>query len=204
MRQAILVHAGLLLLLATGCGGTATDRADAPTTNDPPAPSSTSDTTGGSDTSTTPPTMPAACTVAELKMSLGESEGAAGTTYRALVFTNSGTVPCVLEGMPRVAFVAGDDRHRVGAPATPVGARGPAVTLEAEAAATAPVGFVNIGNFDPEICEPTVVRGLRVYPPGRRDHEFVPFDTTACDTDDFATMTVRTVHPGTDLVRDDA
>jgi hypothetical protein len=207
MRRTILVHGGLLLLLATGCGGAAEDRAGALTTNDPPATSSPpasssiSDTSGASDPNTTPPPTTVACTVGDLEMSLGESEGAAGTTYRALVFTNTGDDSCVIEGIPDVSFVAGKDRHQVGAAAAPIGTVGPPVTLERGAAATAPVGFVNIGNFAPEACQPTDVRGLRVSPPGGEADEFVAFDTTACRADDFRTMTVRTVHPGTDLVQ---
>jgi hypothetical protein len=98
-----------------------------------------------------------------------------------------------------VSFVTEKGGDQVGAPAAPVGVAGPAVTLEPATAATAPVGFVQIGNFDPEDCRPTDVSGLRVSPPGREADEFVPFATTACGADDFRTMTVHTVHPGTDL-----
>lgn len=200
MRRTILGHA-VLLLLATGCAGTENDQANTltqtnGTTTSPRSMSSTSDTSGPV---ATPPTTTATCTVRDLEVSLGDSEGAAGTVYRALVFTNTSDHSCTIEGIPRVAFVTEQRGEQVGAAAAPVGATGPAVTLEPEAAATAPVGFVQIGNFDPEACQPTEVSGLRVSPPGREADEFVPFDTTACGAEDFRTMTVRTVHPGTDL-----
>lgn len=110
----------------------------------------------------------------DLEVSLGKAEGTAGTTYRALVFTNTADDHCKIEGIPRVLLVAGQDRHPVGAEATPVGSAGPAVTLKPGTAATASVGFVNVGNFDPEACQPTDVLGLRVYPPGGQEKEFVP------------------------------
>ncbi|MGH3881406.1 MAG: DUF4232 domain-containing protein [Actinophytocola sp.] len=41
-----------------------------------------------------------ACTVGALSVSLGESEGVTGTTYRALVFKNTGDDPCTIAGFP--------------------------------------------------------------------------------------------------------
>lgn len=203
MRRTILGHGVLLLLLTTGCGGSGDQQATGSTpansstsTTSPTSASSTSDTSGPVGSGVT---QPATCTVRDLEVSLGESEGTAGTVYRALVFTNAGDDSCTIEGIPRVAFVTEERGEQVGAAAAPVGAAGPAVTLEPESAATAPVGFVQIGNFDPEACQPTDVSGLRVSPPGREADEFVAFDTTACGAEDFRTMTVRTVHPGTEL-----
>src|SRR5687768_16929633 len=47
-----------------------------------------------------PPPAPAAdakgdCKAASLKLSISDGEGAAGTVYRQLVFTNTGTAPCI-------------------------------------------------------------------------------------------------------------
>jgi hypothetical protein len=120
--------------------------------------------------------------------------------YRALVFTNTGDRTCVVQGFPGVSFVTGDDGHQVGAAAERVGGKGPPVTLKPGAAATSPVGFVNTGNFEPETCQPTAVRGLRVYPPHERRSEFVPFETTACAGDlPGGQLTVRTVQWGSSL-----
>jgi hypothetical protein len=197
MRRTILGHGVLLLLLAAGCGGSGDGQATGSTsTTSPTTASSTSDTSGAVGSGITQPAM---CTVRDLEVSLGESEGAAGTVYRALVFTNAGDDSCTIEGIPHVAFVTGEHGEQVGAAAASVGAAGPAVMLEPESAAAAPVGFVQTGNFDPDACQPTDVSGLRVSPPGREADEFVAFDTTACGAEDFGTMTVRTVHPGTDL-----
>jgi hypothetical protein len=140
------------------------------------------------------------CTSADLAVSLGASEGTAGKLHRALVFANTGRRSCTIQGFPGVSFVAGDDGHQVGQAADRDGLKGPAVRLTPGATATAPLTFVNLGVFDPAVCRPTPVRGLRVYPPHETRAKFVPFDTTACaGTTPTNTLRVNTVHPGSGL-----
>ncbi len=210
MRKTLI--GAVLLLLAAGCAedvpGTAepgqppqqttTTPALRPTT----APATTTTTTAAAPapSTTSPATGPAVCTVDDLTVSLGASEGTAGTMYRALVFTNSGGRTCVIRGFPGVSFVAGDDGHQVGEPAVRSGTKGPAVTLKPGMTATAPVGFRNITAFDPAVCRPTDVRGLRVYPPHERKAEFVPFATQGCaGVVPGGQLTVATVHAGSGL-----
>jgi hypothetical protein len=140
---------------------------------------------------------PAVCTVRDLDVSLGAEEGTAGTMYRALVFTNTGNRTCTIQGFPGVSFVAGDDGHQVGEAAVRVEPKGSPVTLKPGDTANSAVGFVNIGLFDAATCQPTAVRGLRVYPPHERSSEFVPFETTGCAGDlPGSQLTVRTVRAG--------
>lgn len=209
MRRPTMLAVGcgaLLLGVATACTGeiagnpSAGGRPTVPTISAPtaPIPSPSEATTT---TTVKPPLVTAAeCTVRDLDVSLGAEEGTAGTIYRALVFTNTGDGACVIQGFPGVSFVTGDDGHQVGQAVTRVGDKGPPVTLKPGGTATAPVGFVNIGNFDPAVCQPTAVRGLRVYPPHERRSEFVPFGTTGCAGDLLGSqLTVRTVHEGSGL-----
>ncbi len=99
-----------------------------------------------------------------------------------------------------MSFVAGDDGHQVGEPAVRSGTKGPAVTLKPGMTATAPVGFRNITAFDPAVCRPTDVRGLRVYPPHERKAEFVPFATQGCaGVVPGGQLTGATVHAGSGL-----
>ena len=213
MRKFLIGGAVLLLLLA-GCAkdvaGTATAGGPRPatttttTTTAPATPVPTEPSTppppSTQPTRPTQPQQPAVCTVGDLTVTLGASEGTAGTMYRALVFTNSGGRTCVIQGFPGVSFVAGDDGHQVGEAAIRTGAKGPAVILKPGATATAPVGFRNITAFDPAVCEPTDVRGLRVYPPHERKAEFVPFDTRGCaGVVPGGQLTVATVHAGSGL-----
>jgi hypothetical protein len=99
-----------------------------------------------------------------LTLSISGEEGALGTIYRGLVFTNTGGRTCTIQGFPGMSFVAGDDGHQVGKAAAWDGAKGGVLTLKPGEAATAPVGFTNIDAYDPANCRPTPVRGLRVYP----------------------------------------
>lgn len=209
MRK-LLIGCAVLLLLAAGCakrmsglpesGGlppmtTTTTTRTAPATPAPGTPSSTRPTQ---------PARPAVCTVGDLTVSLGASEGTAGTMYRALVFANSGDRTCVIQGFPGVSYVAGDDGHQVGEAATRSGTKGAAVSLKPGATAAAPVGFRDIMAFDPAVCGTTDVRGLRVYPPHERKAEFVPFTTKGCtNAVPGGQLTVATVHAGSGLVSGD-
>jgi hypothetical protein len=128
---------------------------------------------------------------------LAGEDGTAGTMYRGLVFTNTSGRVCTIQGFPGVSFVAGEDGHQVGEAAIRTGEKGPVITLRPGAAATAPVGFRNVGHFDPAVCGPTPVRGLRVYPPHDRRAVFVPFATTGCAAIvPGGQLIVRTVHAG--------
>ena len=57
------------------------------------------------------------CTPAHLTVTLGPSDGAAGTIYYTILFRNTGTSPCALRGYPGVSSVGGTDGHQIGAPA---------------------------------------------------------------------------------------
>ncbi|WP_245614433.1 DUF4232 domain-containing protein [Actinokineospora inagensis] len=134
------------------------------------------------------------CKVGELKLSVKDGDAAAGTVYRKLVFTNSGSRTCVIQGFPGVSYVAGDDGHQVGPAAYRVGTKGAAVKLAPGAAASADVGFVNVQNFDPAECQPTEVRGIRVYPPHDTGSGFVALPGTGCaKTPPGNQLTVKTV-----------
>jgi hypothetical protein len=137
------------------------------------------------------------CKVADLSLKLGGGDAAAGTTYRALVFTNKGTRTCTMQGFPGVSYVAGDDGHQVGPAAFRDGAKGPAVTLKPGASAFVDIGFVQVGNFDANVCKPTEVTGLRVYPPHDYDSMFLANPGTGCaGTPPGNQLTVNTVKAG--------
>ncbi|WP_223198682.1 DUF4232 domain-containing protein [Solihabitans fulvus] len=112
------------------------------------------------------------CQAADLGLSFGHAEGAAGTVYRAVQFTNYGDNTCVLQGFPGVSYVDGDG-NQVGAAARRDGPAGSLVTLDPGATASAIVGFVQIGLFDPAVCQPTPVAGIQVYPPDSTESLFL-------------------------------
>lgn len=171
-----------------------------PTTSPPPSSPVPPTSSAAPPAPTAAPPQAAAsteCKAADLAVKLGRTEGAAGTVYRALLFTNVGGRTCTIQGFPGVSYVAGDDGHQVGEPAFRVGKKGAAIRLNPGATASATVGFTQVGNFDPAQCRPTAVRGLRVYPPHETASEFVPFATTGCAGNTPShQLTVKTVHRG--------
>lgn len=127
-----------------------------------------------------PAADPSECKVADLKLSLSRGEGAAGTFYRDLQFTNKGGRTCKIQGFPGVSYVAGEDGHQVGPAAFREGTKGAAISLTPGMTVSAPIGFVQVRNYDPAECRPTAVRGLRVYPPHEYDSMYVPAPGTGC------------------------
>jgi hypothetical protein len=151
-----------------------------PTTSTTQSPSSTAQAQQPQVAPTTGAADSAECKVADLSLKLGGGDAAAGTSYRALVFTNKGTRTCTMQGFPGVSYVAGDDGHQVGPAAFRDGAKGSAVTLKPGDSSFVDIGFVQVGNYDPNVCKPTEVRGLRVYPPHDYDSMFLANPGTGC------------------------
>lgn len=125
------------------------------------------------------------CTSSQLRLRLGQPNGAAGSTYRPVIFTNRGSSACTLFGYPGVSYVAPQTGKQVGAAATR-NTQHPSriVTLRPGGHASAVVQLTNYTDYDTARCQPTKVSGLRVYPPGSRHAMYVAFgqDQMACST----------------------
>jgi hypothetical protein len=168
LRRRAVAAALIAAVVVAGCAGpTATTAPSTPTTSAAASPTDT-------------PTGPPRCTTAELSGSLTDAQGTTGTVYRTLLLTNVGRQTCELRGFPGVSYVAGEDGHQVGPSAEMVGERGAQVRLDPGHAAVTAIGMVQVANFDPAVCRPTPVRGLRVYPPGDTASLFVAVETTGC------------------------
>ncbi|GAB3147063.1 hypothetical protein GCM10027258_39870 [Amycolatopsis stemonae] len=150
----VIAAAGILLTTVAACGS-ASDTAAPPSPSiEPasvPAPPSTTGTPW--------------CITAALHISLGHGEGAAGHFYVPIRFTNTGT-PCGITGYPGVSYFAGADHHQVGDAAVPDPGPVPRLVLQPGQSASAWVDQVNVDNYDPALCGPQPVTGLRVYAPG--------------------------------------
>ena len=122
------------------------------------------------------------CHAADLKLTLGQSEGTAGTIYVPLIFTNKSNKSCVMVGFPGVSYVAPGNGKQVGAAAQRDGAAGAQVTLKPGASASAAVGMTDYNVFDASVCQPTPVSGFRVYPPDETASMYValPNGGTGC------------------------
>ncbi|MFS8098054.1 DUF4232 domain-containing protein [Lentzea alba] len=109
------------------------------------------------------------CKSVDLDITSIDRGAAAGTSYREIKFTMRRLGACVLKGFPGVSYVDRADAQ-VGNPARRIGAAGDLITLAYGASVSATVGFANPGNYDPEVCQPQPVWGIKVFPPD----EFVP------------------------------
>lgn len=178
-----VVAVAALGLLATACGGSPAAPAPPPATataGAAPATTTAAAAAGTAAAATTTAALPARCTTGELKGSIGQTGGAAGSVYVQLLLTNTGKRTCELTGFPGVSYVAGADGHQVGPAAARSGPPGTTVRLAPGQAAAAQVQLVDVQNYDAAVCRPTEVRGLRVYPPGDTASLFVPRPGTGC------------------------
>ncbi|HEX4223736.1 MAG TPA: DUF4232 domain-containing protein [Pseudonocardiaceae bacterium] len=120
------------------------------------------------------------CKAASLKLSIGSGDAAAGHFYVPIVFTNTGSTPCLMRGFPGVSYVTGDNGAQVGQPATRTGSIGSSVTLAPNAVASSVVTVTDISVFDASACKPTSVRGFRVYAPDDTASLFVARSGSGC------------------------
>jgi hypothetical protein len=188
--------ATVLALGAAGCGngGTGGTGTAAATSTRPSAPDSAAPTTTGDSASpsaapqgTTAPGTTAAsphavgggtpatvraeaagsrCTVTDLAMRLGRGDPGAGQLYYPLLFTNTSSHACVLDGFPGVSLIRGDG-STIGRPAGREGPKGAVVSLKPGATVEADLHTLNQGvRGDSCWGRPTLVKA---YPPGSRD-----------------------------------
>lgn len=201
----VAASAGVLALSACGGGGTTNAASSStPSTAETPTSSTTATTAASSPSSSTPASSPPAapadnglCKAADVQLSLGQGDAGAGSVYRPLLIKNTSAKPCEIQGFPGVSYVAGTDGHQVGKDAFREGTKGNAVKLNPGQSAAADIQFVNVRNFDSGACQPTAVKGLRIYLPQETASNFVPTDGTACASTKIPgnQLAVKTVHP---------
>src|SRR5205823_3859332 len=130
---------------------------------------------------------------------LGTKGGAAGSVYAPIVFTNTSTSACTLDGYPGVSYVAPSNGQQVGTAATRNALHAASsVTLAADASASALVQMTNHANYPDASCKAAPVGGLRVYPPGSKTAAYVAFSSAqmACSSN-VNQLTVAAVVAGT-------
>ncbi len=195
---ALLGAVTLAALALTGCGGSSTTTAgvSTPTVTVTETPTSTTATTpppATPVTSTSSSAPAATCALANLAVTFGTGQGAAGHMVYPLRLRNQGTAPCSLEGYPGVSYVAGSTGTQVGAAAVHTPGPAPAVVLQTGGAVTANVDMTSTGPYDAATCKPVPVRGFRVYPPGSYTAAFVPLPLTACSNPALKTLQVTPI-----------
>ena len=109
-----------------------------------------------------------------------QPNGAAGTIFFTLNFTNLSGHACVLRGFPGVSAVNLHGRTVGRAATRDSGQTIKNVTLTNGHTAHAVLGIVDIGALSPSTCPPTTAAGLRVFPPNQKAAKVIPFPFQAC------------------------
>lgn len=105
--------------------------------------------------------------------------GAAGSVFYNLQFTNLSGHACTLNGFP---FIHAIDLsgHLTGRRAAFTSATPHTVTLKEGATVKAVLQIVQVGNFPASQCKPTTAAGLQVFPPNQTRSKEIPFPFGAC------------------------
>jgi hypothetical protein len=169
-------------VLAAACGGSspaATPTKTVTVTASPQAPAATSP-----GTATGTPAAPGAaapCPTRSLGLKPGLSQGAAGSVYQVLDFTNISNVTCTLYGYPGVSLAGGSPVAQVGLAASedPTTPR-KLVTLGPGQVANALLRIVDALNFPASKCGPVKTQWIQVYPPNQTTPIYLAYKTTGC------------------------
>jgi len=145
---------------------------------------------------TAAPAGPAPCPTRSLALKLGPGQGAAGSVYQVIDFTNISNVTCTLYGYPGVSLAGGQPVAQVGLAAdeNPNPPR-KLVTLAPGAVASALLQIVDALNYPTAKCGPVTTKWLQIYPPNQTTPVFLSYTTKACSKP-VKTLTVSVVLPG--------
>ena len=157
-----------------------------------PTPSGAGSTSPGS-----PGSGLAGCATQDLQVKAGTSEGAAGSLYQSIVFTNVSSASCTLYGYPGVSLAAGSPAAQVGAAAARSTTAAPVVvTLAPGQTANALLRIVQALNYPQATCSPTATTSLRIYPPNETQPVLLPFKSTGCTSNSVKLLTIGVVQAG--------
>ncbi len=122
----------------------------------------------------------ARCTSAQLRVSIGRANGAAGTIYYPIVFTNEGA-RCAIWGVPSVQPV-GVGRRPVGPPATnaSVGQMPRHLVVGLRQSVSAGFGVAETGNYPAARCGARSIVGVRISVAGFVGTTVRPLRTSVC------------------------
>ena len=142
------------------------------------------------------PSGPQPCATTGLKLTVGAANGAAGTIFYPLDFTNTSGSACTMFGYPGVAFVSSPGGSQIGAPANRRAAAAPTVITVAPGAtahATLAVSDVLIGN---NCKHQQQVNWVQVYPPDQFSALSAQLSRPGCADKSLVTMGVTIVTSG--------
>jgi Protein of unknown function (DUF4232) len=196
-RPAIAAALASVAVLAAACGSSAPGATPAKTVTVTASPQAPASSSPGTATATpAAPGGPAPCPTRSLGLKPGLSQGAAGSVYQVLDFTNISSVSCTLYGYPGVSLAGGHPVTQVG----PAAAEDPTtprklVTLAPGQVANALLRIVDALNFPTSTCGPVKTQWIQVYPPNQTTPIYLAYKTTACSKP-VKILTISVVQPG--------
>jgi hypothetical protein len=187
------IHAGAALTcvaaLAAGCGSGGSPAATPTKTitvkATPAASASSAAATPGTPAagaaSPTAATAAPACPTRSLGLKLGLAQGAAGSTFQVIDFTNISHAPCTLYGHPGVSLGSGKPVRQIGLAAAESHATPrKLVTLAPGAVASAVLQIVHAVNFPAAKCHLVTADYLQIYPPNQTRPAYLQYSSRTC------------------------
>jgi hypothetical protein len=193
IAAAALASVAVLAAACSSSGAGATPTKTVTVTAAPQAPSSSPATATGTPAA---PGGAAPCPTRSLGLKPGLSQGAAGSVYQVLDFTNISNVSCTIYGYPGVSLAGGQPVTQVGLaagedPTTPR----KLLTLAPGQVANALLRIVDALNFPASKCGPVKTQWIQVYPPNQTTPIYLAYKTTGCSKP-VRTLTVSVVQAG--------
>jgi hypothetical protein len=140
---------------------------------------------------------PAGCATRDLRAKAGVAQGAAGSVYQVIVFTNISAATCTLYGYPGVSLAAGTPAAQVGQAASRSTVAGPStVTLAPGKNANALLRITQALNYPSATCSPTKTTYLQIYPPNQTTPIYLAYSSTGCSSTSVNLLTIGVVQAG--------
>jgi len=200
--------AGLIAVaaLATGCSSSSSSASSltlAPSSAAASSPSAAATASVPSAAASATPSSSAAaggapaCATRSLKATVGIAQGAAGSVYQVIDFTNISGSPCTLFGYPGMALAGGTPVTQIGAAAArSTGSSAKLVTLAAGKTANALLQITQAENYSASRCAPKASTYLQIYPPNQTTPIYLAYKSTGCSSSKVNLLTVGVVQPG--------
>ena len=137
------------------------------------------------------------CATRDLRAKAGVAQGAAGSVYQVIVFTNVSSTTCTMYGYPGVSLAAGSPVTQVGQAAARSTETSPTmVTLAPGKNANALLRITQALNYPTAKCSPTKTTYLQIYPPNQTTPTYLAYPATGCASSAVNILTISVVQAG--------
>jgi hypothetical protein len=164
----------------------------------PSSPAAVSPRATASPASSSPAAVgPAGCATRDLQAKAGVAQGAAGSLYQYIDFTNISGATCTMFGYPGVALAAGSPVTQVGMAASRTTVAGPTVvTLAPGKTANALLRITQALNYPSATCSPAKTTYLQIYPPNQTTPIYLAYSSTGCTSMSVNLLMIGVVQAG--------